>query len=123
MRSLMVLIIWAILLIACVIALPSSKEAPGPAYDPILFQPWDVPGVSFITNSSRTSHKHQPETMVSGVSLLDYNNDGLLDIYAVNGASMPGLEKTSEIYFNRLFKNKGDGTFEDVTEKAGVRGQ
>ena len=119
----MVLVIWGMLLIACVIALPSSKEEPSSAYDPIVFQPWDVPGVSFITNSSRTPHKHQPETMVSGVGLLDYNNDGLLDIYAVNGASMPGLEKTSEIYFNRLFKNDGDGTFEDVTEKAGVRGQ
>ena len=115
----MVSIIWGILLIACVIAL----QAPSSAYDPIVLQPWDIPGVSFITNSSRTSHKHQPETMVSGVGLLDYNNDGLLDIYAVNGASMPGLEKTSEIYFNRLFKNEGDGTFEDVTEKAGVRGQ
>ena len=61
--------------------------------------------------------------MVSGVALLDYNNDHLLDIYAVNGAALSGLEKNAGIYFNRLFKNKGDGTFEDVTERAGVRGR
>ena len=119
----MVLVLSGALLIAGVVALPSSKERSISVYDPIIFQPWDIPGVNFVTNSSRTPHKHQPETMVSGVALLDYNNDGLLDIYAVNGATMPGLEKTGEIYFNRLFKNHGDGTFEDVTEKAGVRGR
>ncbi len=60
--------------------------------------------------------------MVSGVALLDYNNDGLLDIYAVNGASIPGLKKSDESFYNRLFRNCGDGSFEDVTDKAGVRG-
>ena len=94
-----------------------------PTYDPIVFELWNPPGVQFITNSSRTAHKHQPETMVSGVAVFDYNNDGQLDIYAVNGATMPGLEKNAEIYYNRLFKNNGNGTFEDVTEKAGVRGR
>ena len=61
--------------------------------------------------------------MVSGVALFDYNNDGLLDIYVVNGASIPGLTKDNATYYNRLFKNKGDGTFEDVTLQAGVQGR
>ena len=100
----------------------SGNEA-STGYDPVVFQLWDLPGIHFVTNSHRTPHKHQPETMVSGVAVFDFNNDGLLDIYAVNGATMPGLEKNHEVYYNRLFKNKGDGTFEDVTEKAGVRGK
>ena len=80
-------------------------------------------GVRFVTNSSRTARKHQPETMVSGVALLDYDDDGWLDIYAVNGARMTSLEKTGPEYWNRLFRNNGDGTFTDVTEAAGVAGR
>ena len=76
-----------------------------------------------MTNSSRTARKHQPETMVSGVALLDYDNDGWLDVYAVNGATMPSLDKTGPEYWNRLFRNNGDGTFTDVTERPGVAGR
>jgi hypothetical protein len=61
--------------------------------------------------------------MVSGVAVLDYDNDGRLDIYAVNGAQMTSLEKSDPAYWNRLYRNKGDFTFEDVTEKAGVKGK
>jgi hypothetical protein len=79
-------------------------------------------GVHFTTENSPTPEKHQPETMPAGVALLDYDGDGLLDIYLVNGAEMPSLVKTSPKYWNRLFHNNGDGTFTDVTERAGVAG-
>jgi len=59
---------------------------------------------------------------VGGVALFDYNNDGLLDVFFTNGADIPSLEKKDPNYWNRLFKNNGDGTFTDVTEKAGVQG-
>ncbi len=91
--------------------------------DPVSLELLSPPGLKFVTNPSKTSKKHQPETMVSGVALFDYNNDGLLDVYVVNGASMPGLQKDNESYYNRLFKNLGNGSFEDVTEQAGVRGK
>lgn len=60
--------------------------------------------------------------MVAGVALLDYDGDGYLDVYLVNGAAIPSLQKDSPVYWNRLFHNNGDGTFTDVTEKAGVQG-
>ncbi len=79
-------------------------------------------GLSFVANSSPTPNKNQPETMLSGVGLIDYDNDGYLDIYLVNGAAIPSLRKESDMYKNRLFHNNRDGTFTDVTEKAGVAG-
>ena len=86
-------------------------------------------GVRFQYLASHTSRKYLIETMGSGVALLDYDNDGRLDIFAVNGAllndptprgSIP--QKTGPEYWNRLFHQKPDGTFEDVTEKSGLKG-
>jgi len=79
-------------------------------------------GVRFIADSSPTPNKNQPETMVAGIALLDYDNDGYLDLYFVNGAASPSLEKETPKYWNRLYHNNHDGTFTDVTEKAGVKG-
>jgi hypothetical protein len=80
-------------------------------------------GLIFTANSCPTPNKNQPETMVSGVALLDYDNDGYLDVYLVNGAAIPSLKKEGPMYWNRLFHNNHDGTFTDVTEKAGVAGE
>ena len=79
-------------------------------------------GVKFITQNSPTANKNQVETMVAGVALLDYDGDGYLDIYLVNGAAIPSLQKDSPAYWNRLYRNNHDGTFTDVTERAGVAG-
>ena len=77
----------------------------------------------FTTRNSPTTNKNQIETMVAGVALLDYDQDGYLDVFLVNGAEIPSLVKTGPAYWNRLFHNNHDGTFTDVTEKAGVQGQ
>jgi hypothetical protein len=79
-------------------------------------------GVHFTTNSSPTPARHQPETMPGGVALLDYDGDGYLDIFFVNGAEMPSLAKHGPQYQNRLYRNNGNLTFTDVTEKAGLGG-
>jgi len=79
-------------------------------------------GLDFRSNSSPTPNKNQPETMVAGVGLLDYDQDGFLDIYFVNGAAIPSLTKETPAYWNRLYHNNRDGTFTDVTAKAGVAG-
>ncbi len=96
---------------------------PSPGVDPIRLELVETSGVRFVIEPSRTEHRHQPETMISGIALFDYNNDGRLDIYLVNGATMPGLEKNAPMFYNRLYRNVGGLTFEDVTEAAGVKGR
>ena len=85
--------------------------------------------VDFRNHASHTSRKYLPETMGGGVALFDYNHDGLLDLFFVNGAAisdpMPKGAwpvKTGSEYWNRLYRNNGDGTFTDVTEQAGLKG-
>ena len=60
------------------------------------------------------------ETSSGGVALFDYDNDGLLDIFLVSGTRLEGEVEGAT---NRLYRNRGDGTFEDVTDKAGLRRQ
>jgi hypothetical protein len=82
----------------------------------------DRAGVHFVSNSGPTPQKHQPEAMVGGVAIFDFDGDGYQDLYFVNGADMPSLEKTGPQFKNRLFRNNHDLTFTDVTDKAGVAG-
>jgi enediyne biosynthesis protein E4 len=89
----------------------------------------DRTGVKFRYLSSHTTKKYLPETMGAGVALFDYDNDGRLDIFLVNGAPIEDPtpkgtipRKTGPEYWNRLYHQKPDGTFEDVTEKAGLQG-
>ncbi len=85
--------------------------------------------VIFNAQASHTSKKYLIETMGSGAALFDYDNDGRLDIFLVNGAPLADPtplgtipQKSGPKYWNRLFHQKPDGTFEDVTEKAGLEG-
>ena len=79
-------------------------------------------GLHYITANGNTENKNQPQTMVAGVALFDYDGDGYLDVYLIGGAAIPSLEKETPAYWNRLFHNNHDGTFTDVTEKAGLAG-
>jgi enediyne biosynthesis protein E4 len=79
-------------------------------------------GITAALHNSPTAAKHQIETMAGGVAVFDYDHDGYPDIYLANGAEQPSLQKTGPSYFNRLYRNRGNWTFEDVTEKAGVQG-
>jgi hypothetical protein len=113
----------ALLILVSAAALSLFVSAQGTVAPPIRFE--DIAeraGVHFVVENSPTPEKHQPETMPAGVALFDYDGDGLLDIYLVNGAEMPSLVKTGPRYYNRLFHNNGNGTFADVTEHAGVAG-
>lgn len=111
---------------------PSAKPPrPAPqAASPVTFT--DVTAqsrIDFKHAASPTSQKYLLETMGGGVALLDYDNDGRLDIYFTNGAALTdpmtgGAEpdKHDPRFWNRLYRQKPDGTFSDVTELAGVKG-
>ena len=86
-------------------------------------------GIHFRQQASPTSRKYLLETMGSGVALFDYDNDGRLDIFFANGARLNDPtpkgtipKKDDPKYWNRLYHQKPDGTFEDVTEEAGLAG-
>ncbi len=79
-------------------------------------------GIRFMLENSASPQRHQIETMPGGVATFDFDNDGLPDIFFTNGAEQPSLNKTSPRFFNRLYRNKGNWRFKDVTEKSGVAG-
>jgi hypothetical protein len=80
-------------------------------------------GVSFVLNNGTTAEKPIIDAVLGGVALLDYDNDGYLDIYFTTGAHIPDLVKNSPAFHNRLYHNNHDGTFTDVTDRAGVSGE
>ncbi len=85
----------------------------------------DVAGKSvfdYTTNNNYTGRKYFPQPMCGGIAVFDYDKDGLMDIFFANGAKLPELKKTDRSFYNCLLRNKGDGTFEDVTVKAGLTG-
>jgi len=92
-----------------------------------IFEIKPLRGVDFILQNSPTSQKYLIETMSGGAALLDYNNDGLLDIFLVNGGRITNslhvpenFDRRNPRYWNRLYRQNRDGGFTDVTEAAGL---
>src|SRR5205085_2157897 len=111
----------------CALALRglNSAQAPAVRFTDVT---WEV-RIDFKQENSATSNKYLIETMGGGVALLDYDNDGRLDIFFVNGAyladPMPDgklPDKSEPKFWNRLYHQNADDTFTDVTEKAGLTG-
>ena len=100
----------------CLAAVPAS-----------LFENRQPRGLDFVLQNSPTLQRYLIETMPGGVALLDYNNDGLLDIFLVNGGRVASPMQTPEDfdrknprYWNRLYRQNRDGSFTDVTGQAGL---
>src|SRR6476659_6543660 len=92
-----------------------------------IFEIKPLRGLDFILQNSPTPRKYLIETMPGGVALFDFNNDGLLDIFLVNGGQVNSSMTTPESfdrknpkYWNRLYRQNRDGSFTDVTEQAGL---
>jgi enediyne biosynthesis protein E4 len=80
-------------------------------------------GIQFQHNSGAFGSKYLPETLGAGCAFLDYDGDGWLDILLINGADWLGHTRrsnTSRSSTMRLYRNNRNGTFTDVTEKAGL---
>jgi len=109
---------WSLLLMG-------SASAPAPQFTDVT----QAVGIDFEHANSATSNKYLLETMGGGVALFDHDNDGRLDAFFTNGAKledpMPPAsqpDKSDRKYWNRLYRQAEDGTFRDVTEKAGLTG-
>ncbi len=111
-------------------ALAAAAGRSGVGHLPVFTDITATSGVRFHNENSATPEKYLIETMTGGVAMIDYDNDGWPDLFFVNGARIHPGQKDSEPadkndprYWNRLYRNNHDGTFTDVTEKAGVQGR
>ena len=110
--------VFAVFALAAAARVTSSRPG-GPATSPVTFR--DVTqqsGIRFVHNNGTFGKKFLPETLGPGVAFIDYDNDGWPDIFLVNGMDWPGhMQKHTT---PKLYHNKHDGTFIDVTHKAGL---
>ncbi|MCU1298859.1 MAG: hypothetical protein JWO91_3137, partial [Acidobacteriaceae bacterium] len=80
-----------------------------------------VSGITWVHTAGKSKQKYLPETTGAGCAFLDYDNDGWMDIYLVNSGKCDFFDPNPPLR-NALYRNNRDGTFTDVTEKAGVAG-
>ena len=79
-------------------------------------------GITFVQDSTQTEEKYYLETMGTGVAWIDYDQDGLMDLYFVQSAATD-IYKPPHPLRSALYHNNGDGTFTDVTDKSGLGGE
>ncbi|WP_435015348.1 FG-GAP-like repeat-containing protein [Tundrisphaera sp. TA3] len=97
---------------------PRSPARSGPRFEEVA----EARGLRFRHDSGARGDLFIGDTMGGGVGLIDYDGDGWLDVYFVNGCRRP-VDRAAPPAPNRLFRNIGQGRFEDVTERAGVGGK
>ncbi len=93
---------------------PAPNEVPAADSEPWFVDVTETSGVQFVHDVGDLSAFQHPQIHGSGVALFDFDGDGCLDIYLLNYGG-PGSNS-----INRLYRNKGDGTFQDVTEGSGL---
>jgi len=102
-----------------------SVATPPPANDDYFQEIGPEIGLDFIHSIGEHDLTNIIESVGGGAAFLDYDQDGYIDIYACTGTWLEGFsksEKPAELPENHLYRNRGDGTYEDVTKKAGVGG-
>jgi enediyne biosynthesis protein E4 len=95
-----------------------SLASPGPEFA-FTEVPASSSGITWVHNAARSPNKYLPESEGPGCAFLDYDNDGWMDIYLVNSGKCDFFTPSTPLR-NALYRNNRDGTFTDVTEKAGV---
>jgi hypothetical protein len=97
----------------------SRVSAAGPTFEEI---PSTASGITWVHENAMSPDRYLPETMGPGVAFFDYDNDGWLDLFMVNSGGPVDFYTPKQPLRNALYKNNRDGTFTDVTDKAGVAG-
>jgi hypothetical protein len=97
----------------------SSKIAPRPHFVDVAPQAQVV----YYTNNGYAGRKYFQQPMCGGVAVIDFDNDGQMDLFFTNGAELPTLKKATPSFYHCLLRNKGDGGFEDITKRAGLSGE
>lgn len=100
------------------VGVTNRLQAAGPLFEEI---PASKSGITFVHENAMSPEHYLPETVGPGCAFIDYDNDGWMDIYLVNSGPCD-FYKPRRPLRNALYKNNRDGTFTDVTEKAGVPG-
>jgi hypothetical protein len=122
MRRLLGLIIVAAVVAggAAILVVRSRKAGPSEPGLPYQFvERSRETGLLFRYVSGREGQRWAIESLGTGIGFIDYNNDGLLDVYFTQGHYLPKSQREQERVGDQLFRNRGDGTFEDVTAAAG----
>ncbi|MHB8955858.1 MAG: CRTAC1 family protein [Pirellulaceae bacterium] len=107
-------------LIVAIATLPPAMVRPAAGQCPIQLR--DVSGetgITFVHTDGSSGRRYIVETVSAGLALFDYDGDGLIDIYFVNGAPLEGTQ-TTDTPRNALYRNEGGWRFRDVTDAAGV---
>jgi hypothetical protein len=102
-----------------------AQQTAKPANPPVGVHFTDIrksAGITFQQDSTQTDEKYYLETMGTGVGWIDYDQDGLMDLYFVQSGATEAYKPSRPLH-SALYRNNGDGTFSDVTEKAGVGGE
>jgi hypothetical protein len=107
-----------------VLLLCGGVAGPSPTVPSIRFEEIAAKaGLQFVLRNGASGQFHQIELTGGGVAILDYNNDGCMDVFFTNGAAIPSLRKTGPEFSNRLFRNNCNMTFTDVTAETGLAGE
>jgi hypothetical protein len=119
MRKICVFVFLGLLALTAVAQRPSRPTAPRPVtFEEVTAQ---ASKINWTHNNAQSADRQLPETVGAGCAFFDYDNDGWMDIYFVNSGPSDFFTPAAPLK-NGLFRNNRDGTFTDVTDKAGVAG-
>jgi enediyne biosynthesis protein E4 len=96
----------------------AAQSAPSPLFEEI---PASASGITWVHDNAMSDNRYLPETMGPGVAFVDFDNDGWVDIFMVNSGVSDFYQPKAPLK-NALYRNNRNGTFTDVTDKAGVAG-
>jgi hypothetical protein len=116
------LLAWIAAVGACLLGLDAALPLAGPGPTQHFTDIAPRSHIAYKTLNDYRDRKYFVATMAGGVAVLDYDHDGRMDLFFTNGARLPENVKTGPEYYHALLRNRGDGTFEDVTRRAGLEG-